>query len=223
MSQNNSNNDSQQENHRQPNFIFPVIPVVNSDNETGRKERGKAWDSPKEPAEKVVAKAKVAKSSPKRKVLKQNRKSRKRRQSTSSSSDSEEIERKRKKKCSGWKRKRKSLSSCSFVPSSGSTADSDSEVSATDKKFKVILKGEEFKRNLPSSMAEYANNHFNYYFSDKDIEEQLLTEDPVPSNLQQVKSLDDFIRLLLFSETVMISDHQTKRFHGKTYPVYGKG
>ena len=72
-------------------------------------------------------------------------------------------------------------------------------------------------------MAEYVNNHFNYYFSDKDIEEQLLTEDPVPSNLQQVKSLDDFIRLLLFSETVMISDHQTKRFHGKTYPVHGKG
>ena len=64
MSQNNSNNDSQQENHRQPNFIFPVIPVVNSDNETGRKERGKAWDSPKEPAEKVVAKAKVAKCNP---------------------------------------------------------------------------------------------------------------------------------------------------------------
>ena len=34
MSQNNSNNDSEQENHRQPNLIPPV---VNSDNETGRK------------------------------------------------------------------------------------------------------------------------------------------------------------------------------------------
>ena len=90
VSQNNSNNDSEQENHRQPNFIPPV---VTSDNEKGRKEKGKAGDLPEEPAEKIVGKAKVAKPSPKRKVLKQKRKSRKRRQSTSSSSDSEETER----------------------------------------------------------------------------------------------------------------------------------
>ena len=37
ISQNNSNNNSEQENHRQPNFIPPV---VNSANETGRKGRG---------------------------------------------------------------------------------------------------------------------------------------------------------------------------------------
>ena len=42
-------------------------------------------------------------------------------------------------------------------------------------------------------MAEYANNHFKSYIPDKDIEEKLLTKKPVPSNLQQVKSLDDFI------------------------------
>ena len=61
MSQNNLNNDSKQENHRQPSFIPSV---VNSDNEAGRKERGKAGDSPEEPAEKVAGKAKVAKPSP---------------------------------------------------------------------------------------------------------------------------------------------------------------
>ena len=37
ISQNNSNNNSEQENHCQPNFIPPV---VNSANETGRKGRG---------------------------------------------------------------------------------------------------------------------------------------------------------------------------------------
>ena len=95
MSQNNSNNDSEHQNHRQPNFIPPV---VISDNEKGQKERGKAGDSLEEPAKKIVGKGKVAKASPKRKVLKQKRKSRKRRQSTSSSSDSEEIERKRRRK-----------------------------------------------------------------------------------------------------------------------------
>ena len=82
--------------------------------------------------------------------------------------------------------KRKSPSSSSNV----------SGASATDKRFRVILKGEEFKWNLPYSMAGYANNHFNSYIPGKDIEEQLLTENPVPSNLQQVKTLDYFIRSL---------------------------
>ena len=45
-------------------------PCINSDNETGRKERGKAGKSPEEPAEKVLGKAKLTKPSPKRKVLK---------------------------------------------------------------------------------------------------------------------------------------------------------
>ena len=70
-----------------------------------------------------------------------------------------------------------------------------------------MLKVEKFKWNLPSSMAEYANNHFNSYIPDKGIEEQLLTENPVPSNLQQVKPLDDVIRSLLSSQTMTTSDH----------------
>ena len=52
-------------------------------------------------------------------------------------------------------------------------------------------------------MAEYANNHFKSYIPDKDIEEKLLTKNPVSLNLQQVKSLDDFIRYLLSSQTAM--------------------
>ena len=69
-------------------------------------------------------------------------------------------------------------------------------------------------------MAEYANHHFNSYIPDKDIEEQLLTENPVPSNLQQVKPLDNFIRSLLPSQTVVTtSDHQMERFQGKILEV----
>ena len=44
-----------------------------------RKESDKAGDSPEEPAEKVAGKAKYVKPSAKRKVLKQEKKSRKRR------------------------------------------------------------------------------------------------------------------------------------------------
>ena len=70
-------------------------------------------------------------------------------------------------------------------------------------------------------MAEYANHHFNSYVPDKDIEEQLLTENPVPSNLQQVRPLGDFIRSLLPSQTVTTSDHQMERFQGKILQVMG--
>ena len=63
-------------------------------------------------------------------------------------------------------------------------------------------------------MAEYANNHFNSCITTKDTEEQLLTENPVPSNFQQVKPLDDFIRSLLSSQTVTTLDHQRRfNFH----------
>ena len=66
MSQNNSNNDSEQifnKNQHKQNFISPA---ANSGNETGRKENGKAGDLLEEPAEKVVGKAKYSKPSPKR-------------------------------------------------------------------------------------------------------------------------------------------------------------
>ena len=65
--------------------------------------------------------------------------------------------------------------SSSNFSSSDSTTDSysESEASATNKKFKIIIKGEELKLNFLSNMAEYANDFFNAY---KDFEEQLLTE-----------------------------------------------
>ena len=54
-----------------------------------------------------------------------------------------------------------------------------------------------------------------------DIEEKLSTENPVPSNLQHVKPLDDFIRSLLPSQIVMTSDHQMEKFQGKILEVIG--
>ena len=78
-------------------------------------------------------------------------------------------------------------------------------------------------------MTEYVNHHFNAYIPDKNINEQLLTGNPIPLNLQQAKPLDDLIRLLLPSQTITTSDHQMERFHGKILEVmsplslYGKG
>ena len=95
------------------------------------------------------------------------------------------------KNVQGEKGKKNSPSSSSNVSSSDFTTDVESDLeleASVQKRFKVILKGEEFKWNLPTSIIEYANHHFNFYITDKDIEEQLLTENPVPSNLQQVKN-----------------------------------
>ena len=46
-------------------------------------------------------------------------------------------------------------------------------------------------------MAEYANTHFETYVKEADLEQQILTENPVSDNLDQVKKLDDFVRDIL--------------------------
>ena len=67
-------------------------------------------------------------------------------------------------------------------------------------------------------MVEYANHYFNVYISDKDTEE-LLTENLVLSNLDEVKPLDDFVRLLLPPQTVMTLVHQIEKVQGKILEV----
>ena len=70
-------------------------------------------------------------------------------------------------------------------------------------------------------MVVYVNYHFNAYIPDKNIKGQLLRGNPIPLNLQQVKSPDDLIRSLLPSQTVTTLDHQMEEFHGKILEVMG--
>ena len=151
MLQNNSNNDSKQEIQHQPNYITSA---VNSSNETGRKESGKAGDSPEEPPEKVVGTAKYVKPSPKRKVLRQRKNSMKRRLSISSSSEFEKIKRKRSKKKRLGRKKKKSPSSSSNLSSSDSTTNSESEAEsdASVKPLDVFIKS-----LLPSETVRPSN------------------------------------------------------------------
>ena len=46
-----------------------------------------------------------------------------------------------------------------------------------------------------------------------------MTENPVPSNLQEVPVLDDFVKILLVSQTVIMTDHQMERFQEKILQV----
>ena len=130
------------------------------------------------------------------------------------SPDSEEEERKtsknRKRKKSRHSRKRRRESSSSSDDSSSESSQSDKEDSFSSspppmKRFTITPKSEENNWKLPSTMAEYANKQFRCYISEKDIEESLLSKHPVPSNIQKVGKLDDFMKSILASQTVCLS------------------
>ena len=46
-------------------------------------------------------------------------------------------------------------------------------------------------------MAAYANSHFNFFTTDKGIKDSILTENPISSNLIEVKLLEEFMAHLL--------------------------
>ena len=70
-------------------------------------------------------------------------------------------------------------------------------------------------------MADYANLHFKNYIPDKDINEKILPENPVPSDLQEVPVLADFVKTLLVSQTVITTDHQMEKLQEKFFAGYG--
>lgn len=43
-------------------------------------------------------------------------------------------------------------------------------------------------------MAKYANEHFMNYIPDKEVEEEVLTENQKSSNLQNFQQLSDFVK-----------------------------
>ena len=46
-------------------------------------------------------------------------------------------------------------------------------------------------------MLDYANTHFETYVKEADLKQQILSENPMPDNLEQVKKLDNFVRNIL--------------------------
>ena len=121
-------------------------------------------------------------------TTKQNKQHKSRKRKINSPSSSPEIvkrsnEKRRKKPSSRREKKKRSPSSYSFSSSSSFSSSTESENEIIDKRFKVVPKGKEFKWNLPSSMADYANLLFKNYIPDKDIKEKIMIENQVPSNL----------------------------------------
>ena len=113
-------------------------------------------------------------------------KKRRRYSSTSSSSASGSHSPERK-----WKKASKKRRKHRRKKSSSSSNESDT------KPFKVISETDKYKYNLPTKMANYANEQFHSYVKDTDIKQQILLTNPIPENLNKAKKLDEFVKDIL--------------------------
>ena len=130
-------------------------------------------------------------------VRKINNKKRKRRSSTFTSSSSSSpssgtsIDEKPKSK-KKRKRRKKTLN----LPRQGKESDKSKKMKEKEqpsKRFTILNQDDQFKWILPDDMAKHANSHFNQYIQERDLMESILTENPVPSNITEVKKLDEFM------------------------------
>ena len=137
-------------------------------------------------------------------------KNKRRYRSTSSSTSTEKCSPSPKRHKSRRKkrkhRKRSSSSSCSSSPSSSlESLETRSRDESLGSRFQVISDEDKFRYNLPTDMAEYANTHF------ETLRQQILTENPVPDNMDQVKKLDDSVRDILKDKRKQKDMHQYAR------------
>ena len=191
-----------------------ISPEINCSDEAGQKNDKAVDNSYNEPTKRVSENLETSST----RKLDKRHKSRKRKRNCPSSSPEimKRSNKKRQKKSRSRREKRKrSPSSSSYLSSSSSSSSTESENEIVDKRFKIVSKGEELKWNLPLSVTDYPNLHFKNYIPDKDI--TILTENPVPSNLQEIPVLDDFVKTLL----VITTDHQMEKFQEKILQVRG--
>ena len=100
----------------------------------------------------------------------------------SSSSDEEQQSKRRKKK---HKKKKSKKHRRTKSPTSQTS------------RFGVVNQEDQFKWELSDIMVECANYHLNIFVQEKDLNESILKTNPVPSNLQQVRRMDEFMAQLL--------------------------
>ena len=109
---------------------------------------------------------------------------------------------------------------------SGNSSSSEESVeegnSTKSHRFQIISKAESRKWELPCEMADYVNHQFEYFIPEKDVEENLLIQQPVPENVRGVKKLDDFVKSVMGqSAQVLNQDATMKRFQQKILDLVG--
>ena len=144
---------------------------------------------------------------------KQKGKSRKRRRSHSVSESSSEDE------------SSDTHSSCSGSNSSDEGSSNESEGDQEDEqtptkipRFRAKSSEVKNKWKLPSDMAKYVNKHLSKYIPEKDIQDSILEESPVPSNVRQNIPLDDFLKEIMVDE----NKYKESAFEANMSKVQGK-
>ena len=104
---------------------------------------------------------------------------------------------KRSKKPNKKKRRRRFPGSSLSLWSSHSSSSESEEEDQKTKWFHIESSENQFKWDLPSELASYANTQFEKYIPEKGIHDAICEVHPVPNNLNQVKKMDKFLRDLL--------------------------
>lgn len=73
----------------------------------------------------------------------------------------------------------------------------EADEAAPPKRFRIVPTKDQYKWALPSQMADYCNEHINTFFTKDDLDENIMTDNPVPENIQGVHSLDKMVGMSL--------------------------
>ena len=87
-------------------------------------------------------------------------------------------------------------------------------------RFKVMSTEDQFKWLLPEEMAEYVNDHFQTLLPEKGVHDSILMENPIPSNVDQPQTVDNFIEPLM-SRNETVVDLSLEKVQQKIVNVMG--
>lgn len=64
-------------------------------------------------------------------------------------------------------------------------------------RFEALADEKQYDYELPDEMADYLNKYMDKYVPDKDLKDSIMTENPVPSNVNKPKKLDGYFKEIL--------------------------
>ena len=102
--------------------------------------------------------------------------------------------------------------------------DTIEEPSAKKARFKLGVDAQDATWDLPTGLLDYIHKYMSSHISDKDIKENILSENPVPSNLKKIPELDSYIKVLLQDNSkyaALKSEKSFKAVHEKIHNVFG--
>ena len=181
-------NENQSGNESSRDEEFPAQPAIVA-------EKGTIMTRPDNESGMSVKGASTPKPTPSMKSKKRRRKSTSSDSSAQRKSDSEDGHKRRKSKKSSKKKRRRRN-----TPTTSSSDSSDSDDSSSPKRkgkkfdlFEVKTQKDKNKWELPQELAHFYNKNSRAFINEKDLDELVKEEYPVPNNIRDIPKMDDFI------------------------------